>query len=118
MHLSIPDRKARREGKKVRSIPNTRLARLWHYILRAIFLAVSIGGIGALSYYMFALTPQQPTDPIIFIRILQIRTLDPDATKEERAALLRQIKYTYKQAHVPHIPVDLLDIIREAVNTP
>ncbi len=95
-----------------------RHAVVYHRVLRVTSMAIFLGAIGYITFQLPASAPAEPTNPITFIRILQIRTLDPDATPEERRRLLRRIKYITSHMSGASVPDDIAAIVEEARQLP
>lgn len=90
----------------------------YHWFLRMTSMAIFLGAIGYIVFQLPASAPAEPTDPIKLIRILQIRTLDPDTTPEERRRLLRRIKYITAHMSGASVPNDVAAIVEEARRLP
>ena len=88
-----------------------RYARVIHWLIRIATVVCAVGGIGYLTVVMFTARPQEPVDPVVFIRLLKARALDSAPSDAERAQILHKIGYVSKGLNQANIPDDIANIV-------
>lgn len=88
-----------------------RHAQIINWFIRIATVVCVVGGVGYLTVAMFTARPQEPVDPVVFIRLLKARALDSATSDAERAQILHKIGYVSKGLNQANVPDDIANIV-------